>query len=125
MTTSPARKDTEAEQPIPLAWRPTIEAIVIAFVELDYGLARGVSGVRPPDQSSVDQIAGYIADYGASLVELPSTTWETSLCQWTGSKWDLLIDLWTAEEGRSDMVLTLSVEESDELLFTVHMVYVP
>jgi hypothetical protein len=43
-----------------------------------------------------------------------------------GDHWDALIDLWTEEEGSSDLVLQVHVSEVDsEFLVTVNMVYVP
>jgi hypothetical protein len=60
------------------------------------------------------------------LVDLPEATWQTSVAMWYGSFWDVLVDLWTAEEGRSDLVLHGRVTESDSgVRFSIHMVYVP
>lgn len=43
-----------------------------------------------------------------------------------GDHWDALIDLWTEEEGSSDLVMQVRVSEVDsEFLVAVHMVYVP
>ncbi len=42
-----------------------------------------------------------------------------------GDHWDALIDLWTEEEGRSDLVLQVHISEGSEPLVTVYMVYVP
>lgn len=72
------------------------------------------------------QIRKYIQEYGTKLVSLPQESWATSVCIWMGDHWDALIDLWTEEEGSSDLVLQVHVSEVDsEFLFTVYMVYVP
>jgi hypothetical protein len=43
-----------------------------------------------------------------------------------GNHWDVLVDLWTKEEGRSDLVLGVKVTElAGEPRFTVQLVYVP
>jgi hypothetical protein len=43
-----------------------------------------------------------------------------------GQHWDILVDLWTAEEGRSDLVLGGKVVEgSAGPRLTIDMVYVP
>jgi len=43
-----------------------------------------------------------------------------------GSYWDAIVDLWTAESGKSDLVLTVRVfEEGDGSRFEVNGVYVP
>jgi hypothetical protein len=96
------------------------------FARGDYGLAETVKSVDPLPLKVAEQIRAYIADYGATLVELPSDTWETSCAQWMGNHWEVLVDLWTKEEGRSDLVLGLKVVElGGEPRFTVQLVYVP
>jgi hypothetical protein len=43
-----------------------------------------------------------------------------------GTHWELLVDLWTAEEGRSDLVLQGDVFETNSgTCFTIRSVYVP
>jgi hypothetical protein len=125
-TEVPVTKDSENEGPIPLAWRPTLKNIVDAFVRHDYRLADGVTGVAPVSEETATQIRTYIQEYGAMLVSLPQESWATSVCIWMGDHWDALIDLWTEEEGSSDLVLQVHVSEVDnEFLVTVYMVYVP
>jgi len=119
-------KDEEAEHPIPLVWRPTFSAIVRAFTKGDYQLACGVAGVDPVSAERAEQMQGYVVDYGATLVELPDDTWDTSVAQWYDPYWDFLVDLWTAEEGPSDLVLSgRVVETADGYRFTLSLVYVP
>lgn len=118
--------DGTFERPIPTTWRPMFCAIVAAFLEHDYLLKRGVPGVATVSQATADHIQQYIADYGATLVALPDETWDSSVCIWCGSHWDVLIDLWTREEGRSDLVLSAHVTEHHPgIVVEVHMVYVP
>ena len=48
------------------------------------------------------------------------------MAQWMGSHWDVLIDLWSAEEGRTDLVLDARVQlVGEDPLVTVHAIYVP
>lgn len=116
----------ENQGPIPSAWRPTIKKIIDAFARHDYRLAGGVSGVAPVSDKTATQIRTYIQQYGAKLVSLPQESWGTSVCIWMGDHWDALIDLWTEEEGSSDLVLQVRVSEVDsEPLIAVYMVYVP
>ena len=122
----PAIKDSEAEGPIPSAWRPMLASIVEAFARHDYRLANGISGVAPVSDEAAAQIREYIEDYGATLITLPQESWNTSVCIWMGDHWDALIDLWTEEEGPSDLVLQGQVTEiGGEYRVTVGMVYVP
>ena len=121
-----AVKDEDEQRPIPTAWRPVFREIVKAFVHNDYRLSVGVSGVAPVSAKTAKQIEEYIKDYGETLVELPEKTWASSICIWMGNRWDVLIDLWTKGEGRSDLVLSAQVSESKAgLVVRVEMVYVP
>ena len=125
-TEVPVTKDSGNEGPIPSAWRSTLKNIVDAFVCHDYRLADGVAGVAPVSEKTATQIRTYIQQYGARLVSLPEESWATSVCIWMGDHWDALIDLWTEEEGSSDLVLRVHVSEvGSEPLVSVYMVYVP
>ena len=119
-------KDETREGPIPTAWRQTFREIVAALRAGDFRLERGVRGVRPVTAETADQIEGYLRQYGATLVELPDATWESSVCIWTGDHWDTLVDLWTREEGRSDLVLHARVVDiASGFSVELHLVYVP
>ncbi|HFQ4970525.1 TPA: hypothetical protein ACGUUK_004309, partial [Vibrio vulnificus] len=61
-----------------------------------------------------------------NLVALPEQTWDSSVCMWMETHWDVLIDLWTETEGLSDLVLQAKVFESkDGYKYQIEMVYVP
>lgn len=114
---------SEEQQPVPTEWRPVMAKVVAAFAAGDFGLRQGIAGVEPVSSSTASQVQNYLESYGATLVALPEETWETSVCIWSGAYWDVLVDLWTSEEGRSDMVLHAHVATSGAI--TVHAVYVP
>ena len=121
-----AEKDEEKAHPVAVAWRPVLREVVRAFVRGDYELADGVPSVLPVPAATAEQIRKYVADYGATLIELPDAAWETSCAQWMENGWEVLVDLWTQEEGPSDLVLHLDVTESGTgYRFKVHLVYVP
>lgn len=125
-TEVPVTKNSGIEGPIPSAWRPILKNIVDAFVSHDYCLAEGMIGVAPVPEKTATQIRNDIQDYGAKLVALPQASWDTSVCIWMEDHWDALIDLWTVEEGSSDLVLQVHVSEvASEHVMTVYMVYVP
>ena len=113
------------QQPIPISWRQTFREIAAAFAAADYGLVAGVPGVEPISTETATHIQRYINDYGATLVALPEETWGSSVCIWTGHHWDALVDLWTQEEGRSDLVLHAHVTDTPIFSVKVHLVYVP
>ena len=121
-----AVKDEESERPIPTAWRQQICEIVDAFVVGDFGLDAGISGVPPVSADRASQIRDYVEGYGATLVALPEQTWDSSVCIWYGDHWAALVDLWTEQEGRSDLVLHTRVREQDSgFSIEVDLVYVP
>ncbi len=119
-------KDEKNERQIPTAWRPAFSKIVDAFCKKDYSLSSGIIGVSSVSNETAIHIKEYIQDYGEELVQLPDETWDSSICIWTGSHWDVLIELWTAGEGRSDLVLGAQVIEKDNrYIIDIGMVYVP
>ena len=124
-TTHPV-KDEEKERPIPVEWRSVFRDIINSFVLHDYALKSRPEGVLPVSAETARQIAEYISDYGEELVELHEDAWKGSTCIWMGEKWEVLIDLWTKSEGRSDLVLSAKVSESEfGYVVDVYMVYVP
>ena len=121
-------KDDAQERPIPDAWRSTLAAIADSIPTVDGSpIGAGLPRVEPisEDLSSVCREA--ITRYGeVTLVPLPEDTWDTSVYLWQGDRWSCLIDLWTRQEGRSDLVLDVDVfEEGEDYRFTVNLIYVP
>ena len=120
-TTNAAR--SHEQQPVPLEWRPALERAADAFAAGNFTL-QGLAGVEPTSASTASQVSQYLANYGATLVSLPEETWDSSVCIWSGRHhWDVLVDLWTQEEGRSDLVMHAHVAPSG--VVSVHAVYVP
>ena len=121
----PILKDEEQEHPVPTHWRSKLKAIADAIKDGNYSLSH-LADVVPLDADSAAEIAQSIANYGCSLKSLPSETWNTSVCQWQLDHWQVLVDLFTVEEGRSDLALDVCIsEKAGEFVFNVHCVYVP
>lgn len=119
-------KDLENQQPIPSVWRESISMLVDEFVSKNYNPRKPIQGILTLPSEASDQIENCIEDYGEKLIALPVEAWETSVCMWMNGYWELLIDLWSESEGRSDLVLSAKVtENSDKYLIEVGMVYVP
>jgi hypothetical protein len=119
-------KDENAAHPIADAWRPALHKIVRALARGDYALKRPITSVAPVSIATARQMKRYISDYGETLCELSEETWQTSIAQWSGARWDVLVDLWTIESGRSDMVLHVLVSElKNSFRIKIHLVYVP
>ncbi len=125
MTSTPL-KDEEKAHPIAEVWRPTIRQIVKALAEGDYEIARGIKWVTPPNTKRVKQMRSYVADFGETLTELSDETWDSSVSQWMETHWDVLVDLWTVESGRSDLALSLRIFEAESgYRFELDSLHVP
>ena len=119
-------KDEEQAHPVAGVWRPTLRDIVKAIAEGDYGLSRGIATVGQVSNATADQIRAYVSHYGETLTELPDDTWNSSVSQWMMTHWEVLVDLWTIESGRSDLVLNVFVfETGDGFRFEIDSVHVP
>lgn len=119
-------EDEKGAYPVADAWRPKIRGIVKALAEGDYDLSRGVPSVALHSRATADQIRTYVTDFGEALADLPEETWDTSVSQWMGTHWDVLVDLWTVESGRSDLVLDLRVYEAENgFRFEIVSLHVP
>ena len=124
--TVPILKDEENELPIPTLWRKTFIDVVEAFKDGDFQLKRAVADVRPISEKEAARIAGNIAAYGDQLISLPEDAWRTSIYRWMRGYWDVLIDLHTAREGSSDLVLFVRVhEDGAHYSFEIQSVNVP
>lgn len=120
-----AIKDVSVAHPIATEWRPVFCEIVSSFVRGDYELAKHTH-VSPLSPKVASFIKTSISDFGEQLAELPEQTWKTSIAQWMGTHWDVLVDLWTVESGESDLVLSALVHETaDGFLVDVGSVHVP
>lgn len=118
-------KDPSTSHPVATAWRPVFEEIVEALRAGDFALS-SVNGVGPLDNKTKNQIENYLRDYGETLDLLPEATWDTSVAQWTGAGWEILVDLWTVESGESDLVISARVlEEDPDVRIVVDSVHVP
>ena len=108
---SHAIKDRDTAHPVAAAWRPAFRKIVSSIVRGDDALRRDIPDLRALDSEVLNRMQAYVGSYGATLVDLPDETWRTSVAQWMDTHWEVLVDLWTAEEGRSDLVLHSRVFE--------------
>jgi len=115
-------KDGENQIAVPQAWRPTLAAIVDALIQGGEPALTQVT-LQAPDvwANALESIRAY----GAHLKRLPDESWNSSVCIWYGDFWNVLVDLYTEEEGRSDLVLQAHVYEvGDGYRYEVVLVYV-
>lgn len=119
-------KNEEIEQPIPSEWREVLALIVedIRRRGLKSKMVRGFE--CEVDSKDVNFIYENVDAYGDTLTPLPDDAWRTSICRWMGRYWQLLIDLFTDEEGQSDLVLFVDAyENGNSYRFQVRSVHVP
>jgi len=122
----PVLKDPEQQALIPTLWRDTLSSIANAIEDGDFHRLADMPDVQPVSENTARTIAENIHDYGVHLEDLPEDTWHTSACQWMGEYWDVLIDLFSVEEGASDLALAVRVyEKHGGYVFEVHSVHVP
>lgn len=124
-TLVPILKDKEREHPVPSVWRRTLQEIAVALMNGNFNLY-GLIDVEPLDDAEAARVSGNIKAYGCTLISLPSACWDTSVCMWQLDYWEVLVDLFTVEEGRSDLALNVRVyQRPTDFTFKVQLVYVP
>lgn len=90
----------------------TIQRVVGHLIGGDYA---AVEALTAGQRLNAGEIAQVIADYGRRLVPLPADSDPRSVVEIEGSnpeRWSVYVDLWTAEEGRSDLTLELTLTDS-------------
>ncbi|SEI11930.1 hypothetical protein SAMN05660691_03886 [Rheinheimera pacifica] len=121
-----AVEDEHASHPIATDWRPMLAEVVERFVKGDFNLSNPVSGVLPVETDVARHNKDYVTSYGQPLASLSNEVWNSSCAQWMGTHWDIIIDLCTATDGISDLVLTGKVVNiNGKAMFTVGLIYVP
>ena len=99
----------------------TVGRVIGDLVRGDYAAVEGFTGA---ERLTADQIAQAISDYGRRLVLPPEASGPRSVVEIEGSnpeQWSAYVDLWTAEEGRSDLTLELTLTESSRDLYEVQI----
>ncbi|WP_197082443.1 hypothetical protein [Pedobacter sp. BMA] len=95
-------------------------------MDKDYKLSLGVDNVNPISDETAEQMQEYIEEYGEELIDLPEETWDTSVYIYYGDYWNVLIDLFSKDEGLSDLVLNAEVREKDNnYVVDIKLIYVP
>lgn len=126
INTVPIVKNEEDETPVPSAWRDTLSDIVDAIKEGHLEFPSRMGHVTSLSKQEASRISANIEAYGGELISLPEAVWETSICRWMGDLWLVLVDLFTADESPSDLVLFVKVfEDGSSYRFQIESVHVP
>jgi hypothetical protein len=99
----------------------TIQHVVGQLVRGDYA---GVEALTGGQRLRAGEIAQAITDYGRRLVLPPADSAPRSVVDIEGSnpeRWSIYVDLWTAEEGRSDLTLELTMTDSSRDIYDVQV----
>ena len=116
----------DQEHPLPGTLKTTFRQIADAFVDGDYALRRHpVEGVAPIPAATAEHIADNVRAYGDALAPLDDATLERSVYRWMDGYWQVLLDLTTAGEPVSDLVLHARLYGGDAPRIEVNSVHVP
>ena len=89
------------------------------------GKYEGVEALTGGRRLTGAQIESAIKTYGRTLVLPPGGRFAArsvvDIQQTEPQRWSVYVDLWTAEEGRSDLTLELTVSDSSEPLYGVEI----
>jgi hypothetical protein len=110
-------------QPIDIAkLRATVCALTDRLVQGDYeGLCR-VARASRLDPEDVERV---VRDYGRHLVTLPVAAFDAidlvPVSSSNPQRWNVIVPLWSEEEGRSDLSLELTLEDSPAPAYPVEI----
>ena len=102
--------------------KAAVRQVISMLVRGDYeALERLTNGVR----LTAAEMAEGVRDYGGSLILPPDDAFDNlDVVKVEGAQpreWSVNVDLWTAEEGRSDLTLELTLRESGKEIFDVEI----
>ena len=99
-------KDLEKEYAIPNVWKDSIFDVVVQLTNDNFELCNTPENVYLQSSDLAKLNRENVLEYGCRLMPLIEECWERSCYQWQGDYWDFIVDLCTAEEGVSDLVLS-------------------
>ena len=122
----PVVKNEDEELPVPTVWRKPLADIVACLALGEFSKLPGLPAVTLRDEEVCRNIESYVRAYGRKVTSLPEESWRTSIYLWMDGYWDVLVDLFTVEEGCSDLVLFVRVHpKEDSYIFRIESVHVP
>lgn len=119
-------KDLAKEYPIPDLWKDSIKRVVKEISNGNFELAKSGKNVTMLSKDLASINSNNVRDYGCTLIPLLDQTWGSSRAQWMGAYWEIIIDLCTAEERISDLILSGRVYPSNsDFKYEFGLLYVP
>ena len=98
---------------IPEKLRPALKDLVNELIKGNFAKleADGRAG-----RLSAQDLKNRLSEYGRTFITLPDVAFDQgdtyTLMDGDGKSWGIDLDLWTAEEGRSDLTLQLTVRDT-------------
>jgi hypothetical protein len=93
--------------------RATVNALTDRLARRDYD---GFCGLARTSRIAASDVGRVVREYGRSLIPLPSAAFHSlDVAPVSGSdpqRWSVVVPLWSQEEGRSDLSLEITVEDS-------------
>lgn len=106
----------------PAKLRVSVSALTDRLVERDYD---GFCGLARTSRIAAQDVERVVRDYGCSLTPLPLAAFQSvDVVPISGSdpqRWSVVVPLWSQVEGRSDLSLELTVEDSPAETYPVEV----
>jgi len=123
MAVESVKKIPDEELPVPIEWRSILKKIAD---EITAGRVPRGENIRAIDAERLEISLDNIRDYPDPIGSLHDVTWCSSIYAWQDNFWEVLLDLSTTDNERSDLVLHLRVHGlNNEYEFEPGLVYVP
>lgn len=114
------------ELPIPMLWQAPLKAIADEFVVKRPHETHNFDPFERMDEDNLKISLKNIANYPDKIGGLSEKSWETSVCVWTGTFWEILLDLTDYKGNVSDLVLHgKMLEDGKHYIFKPYLIYVP
>ena len=105
-----------------LSIRDTVHPLIEMLVAEDY---EGVEGASRGHRMTAEQLRQAVVEYGRELRMPPESVFDNldviEIEGATPRAWSALIDLWTVEEGRSDLTLELGLTDTGGELYDIEV----
>ena len=102
--------------------RDTVHQVVGMLVAGDYA---GLEAVSRGRRLTAEQLRQAVEEYGRELRMQPESVFDNldviEIKDATRRAWSLLVDLWTVEEGRSDLTLDVVLTETGGELYDIQI----
>jgi hypothetical protein len=102
--------------------RVTVSALTERLAQRDY---EGAWQLARASRLGVSELERAVLDYGRHLVPLPAAAFQSidtvPVSNSRPQQWSVVVPLWTKEEGRSDLSLDLTIEDSPASSYSVEI----